>query len=141
MSKLLCSVTGHTADTVHHHNQGLDFASCHRCECDLIRAEGGDWTRVPKGFRVVWREFGRHDDAGSVAARMAAHAQPPRRRTPRNAIVEPPRDRRNAGKPMPGLLALMQGIALARDIDGEQQDTIPAPHLAESDSIIRLPAR
>ncbi len=75
---LLCTVVGHTAQATHHHNQGLDFAECHHCGCDLIRAEGGDWTPVPKGFRVVWREFGRAGDAASVAARMGRVIAPPR---------------------------------------------------------------
>ncbi|MEI9926758.1 MAG: hypothetical protein WDN44_02420 [Sphingomonas sp.] len=56
---MLCSLVGHTAGTTHHHNLGLDFCLCHHCGCDLIRAEAGNWTEVPKGFRVVWREFGR----------------------------------------------------------------------------------
>ena len=100
----LCTVAGHSADTVHHHNQGLDFCTCHHCGCDLIRAETGDWTEVPKGFRVVWREFGRAGDAASVAARMGRIAPPPRRRDPRNGRPKPRRDPR--GRPFRGASAL-----------------------------------
>jgi hypothetical protein len=72
----LCRLAGHSAGTVHHRNQGLDFAVCHHCGCDLIRAEESDWIEVPRGFRVVWREFGRSDDAASVAVRMQRIAPP-----------------------------------------------------------------
>jgi len=100
----MCSIVGHSAATTHHHNQGLDFASCHHCGCDLIRAESGDWTEVPKGFRVVWREFGRAGDAASVAARMGRVCPPPRRRDPRNGRPKPRRDPR--GHPLRGAGAL-----------------------------------
>jgi hypothetical protein len=94
----LCNMVGHTADSVHHHNQGLDFSSCHQCGCDLIREPEGDWTEVPRGFRVVWREFGRSGDAASVAARMRRNAPPPPRRAPRNAPAKRRRDPR--GRPV-----------------------------------------
>ena len=114
---LLCTVAGHNARTIHHHNQGLDFTLCHHCGCDLIRAEGGDWTEVPKGFRVVWREFGRADDAASVAARMGRVAPPPRRRDPRNGRPKPRRDRR--GKPLKGAASVFGTLAsLGRLIGG-----------------------
>ena len=100
----LCTVAGHSAGSTHHHNQGLDFCSCHHCGCDLIRADGGDWTEVPKGFRVVWREFGRAGDAASVAARMGRVCPPPRRRDPRNGRPKPRRDPR--GKPLRGAASL-----------------------------------
>lgn len=117
---LLCSVAGHSADTEHHQNQGLEFCSCHRCGCDLIRADdGGEWTEVPKGFRVVWREFGRAGDAASVAARMGRVAPPPRRRDPRNARPKPRRDPR--GKPLRGATTLFGSLAgLGKLIAGEE---------------------
>jgi len=105
---LLCSVTGHSAETTHHHNQGLDFCLCHHCGCDLVRAEDGDWTEVPKGFRVVWREFGRAGDAASVAARMGRMA-PPRRRDPRNARPKQRRDPR--GKPLKGAASMFSALS------------------------------
>lgn len=105
---LRCSMLGHVAGSTHHHNQGLDFAVCHHCGIDLLRAEDGDWTQVPKGFGIVWREFGREGDAASVAARMA-RMTPPRRRAPRTARPARRRDRRGAplsgGATMLGLLA------------------------------------
>ncbi|WP_448664168.1 hypothetical protein ACG3SL_05690 [Sphingomonas sp. CJ20] len=77
---ILCSVLGHVAMADRHCNQGLEFALCHHCGCDLIRSEGeADWAPVPAGFRVVWREFGRAGDAASVAQRMARMAEPARR--------------------------------------------------------------
>ena len=106
---LLCSMAGHTASATHHQNQGLQFTACHHCGCDLIRAQDGDWTEVPKGFRVVWREFGRAGDAASVAARMGGMLPPPRRRDPRNARPKPRRDRR--GKPLSGASAMFGALS------------------------------
>lgn len=106
----LCSIVGHTADSVHHHNQGLDFSTCHQCGCDLIRGES-DWTEVPPGFRVVWREFGRTGDAASVAARMQRNAPvaPPPRRQPRNLQPGPRRDPR--GRPLRGAANMLGTLA------------------------------
>ncbi|WP_188055140.1 MULTISPECIES: hypothetical protein [unclassified Sphingosinithalassobacter] len=104
----LCSIVGHTAESLHHHNQGLDFSSCHQCGCDLIRADG-DWTEVPRGFRVVWKEFGRASDAASVAARMRRPAPPPPRREPRNP---PPKSRRDPrGRPLMGAVHMLGTLA------------------------------
>lgn len=105
---LLCSVTGHSADTVHHHNQGLDFTTCHRCGCDLIRnGAASEWTQVPKGFRVVWREFGREGDAASVMTRMQRMTPPPRRDA-RNARPKPRRDPR--GTPLKGAVSVFGAL-------------------------------
>ncbi|QIG80354.1 hypothetical protein [Stakelama tenebrarum] len=104
----LCKLMGHTADSVHHHNQGLDFSSCHQCGCDLIRAHEGEWTEVPRGFRVVWREFGRSGDAASVAARMQRNAPVPPRRAPRNAPSKSRRDPR--GRPLAGAINMFGAL-------------------------------
>ena len=140
---LLCSVAGHFAQTTHHHNQGLDFCICHRCGCDLIRAErAGEWTEVPKGFRVVWREFGRAGDAASVAARMGGLLPPaPRRREPRNARPKPPRDRR--GKPVRGATAMFGTLAnLGKLIAGNDavQDNQGRPMETNGQYVICLPS-
>jgi hypothetical protein len=106
---LLCTVTGHSADTVHHHNQGLDFTTCHRCRCDLIRSDAtSEWTEVPKGFRVVWREFGRAGDAASVMSRMQRMTPPPRREQ-RGARPKPRRDPR--GKPLKGAATMFGALS------------------------------
>jgi hypothetical protein len=118
---LRCSVLGHAAGTTHHHNQGLDFATCHHCGCDLVRPSDGDWTEVPEGFRVVWREFGRAGDAASVASRMTRLAPPPRRREPRGARPAPRRDPR--GRPLSGSLGMVGALAnLGRLVNGETED-------------------
>ncbi len=138
---LLCSVVGHSARTTHHHNQGLDFAACHHCGCDLIRAEAdGEWTEVPKGFRVVWREFGRSGDASSVAARMGRMA-PPARREPRNARPQPKRDRR--GKPLMGAASMFGTLAsLGKLIAGNDriEDNQGRPMETSGQYVICLPA-
>jgi hypothetical protein len=136
----LCSVVGHSAGSTHHHNQGLDFASCHHCGCDLIRAEGCEWTAVPKGFRVVWREFGREGDAGAVAVRMGRIATPPRRREPRNALPEPRRDPR--GRPFRGAAALLGTLTgLGKLIAGEEpvEDNQGRAMDPNGQYVIRLP--
>lgn len=138
---LLCSVVGHVARTTHHHNQGLDFALCHHCGCDLIRPEDGDWTEVPKGFRVVWREFGRAGDAASVAARMQTLANPvPRRRDPRGGRPKPKRDRR--GKPLKGAASMFGTLAgLGKLITGNEpvEDNEGRPMEASGQYVICLP--
>ena len=35
-------------------NGMFEFGRCDRCACDMMRTEG-DWKRVPRGHRVVWR--------------------------------------------------------------------------------------
>ncbi len=118
---LRCSVIGHAAATTHHRNQGLDFASCHRCGCDLIRSDGGEWRQVPAGFRVVWREFGRAGDAASVADRMARLGAPARRRGPRNARPAPHRDPR--GRPLASAGVVFASMTrLGRLVDEVEED-------------------
>ena len=136
---LLCSVAGHVAQTTHHHNQGLDFCLCHRCGCDLIRPEAdGEWTEVPKGFRVVWREFGRAGDAASVAARMGRMSAPtPRRRDPRNARPKPRRDPR--GRPFKGAASMLGMLAGLRTlIEGDENKDVPGVE-ANGQYVICLP--
>ena len=139
---LICSVAGHVAESTYHHNQGVDFCACHRCGCDLIRAAGdSEWTEVPKGFRVVWREFGRAGDAASVAARMAGMAPPPRRREPRNARPKPPRDRRS--KPLKGAASMFGTLAnLGKLIAGNEgvKDNEGRPMETNGQYVICLPS-
>jgi hypothetical protein len=133
---ILCKLAGHSAGTTHHHNQGMEFAICHQCGCDLIRAETGDWTDVPKGFRIVWRECGRTGDAASVAARMQ-RMLPPRRRAPRNARPEPRRDPR--GRPLRGATAMFGLFAgLGKLIEGDDDKEAPAKE-ANGQYVICLP--
>lgn len=134
---MFCTIAGHTAGTIHHHNQGLDFAICHRCGCDMIRAEDSDWTEVPKGFRVVWREFGRAGDAASVAARMQRMAPPPRRRDPRGARPKPRRDPR--GKPLKGAASMVSALAGLRTLI-EGDDNADGPTMEKNGQyVICLP--
>ncbi|RYY26448.1 MAG: hypothetical protein EOP62_09945 [Sphingomonadales bacterium] len=134
---ILCTIAGHTAGTTHHQNQGLDFAICHRCSCDLIRSEDGDWTEVPKGFRVVWREFGREGDAASVAGRMQRMAPPPRRREPRGARPKPRRDPR--GRPLKAAGSMIGMLAGLRSlIEGDENADTPGIE-ANGQYVICLP--
>jgi hypothetical protein len=86
---LLCTVAGHVAATTHHHNQGLDFARCDHCGRDLIRTAHGDWSEVPRGMRVVWREPARFGESAAAAAHMDRIARPPRRPVPRPSPARP----------------------------------------------------
>ncbi|WP_156022163.1 hypothetical protein [Sphingomonas sp. UNC305MFCol5.2] len=117
---ILCSVMDHVPATRRHHNQGLEFSMCHRCGCDLIRSEeAGEWTLVPQGFRVVWREFGRSDDA-AVAQRMH-RVSPPRRRAPRNARPAPRRDPR--GRPLAGATSMVAMLTkLGKLVAGDESE-------------------
>ncbi|MBQ1499551.1 MAG: hypothetical protein IIZ38_14660 [Sphingomonas sp.] len=136
--RIRCSVMGHAAGTTHHHNQGLDFAVCHRCGRDLVRPAGGEWSEVPDGFQIVWREFGRASDAASVAERMTRITPPPRRRAPRNARPAPRRDPRgrrfSAGFGMVGALANLGKLVRAEaeddtsGIEPSGQHVIRLPH-------------
>lgn len=136
--RIRCNVMGHAAGTTHHHNQGLDFAVCHHCGRDLVRPAGGEWSEVPEGFQVVWREFGRASDAASVAERMARIVPPPRRRAPRNARPAPRRDPRgrrfSAGFGMVGALANLGKLVRAEaeddtsGIEPSGQHVIRLPH-------------
>ncbi|MET0310304.1 MAG: hypothetical protein ABW023_16480 [Sphingomonas sp.] len=124
---LLCSIAGHSAETTHRRNQGLDFSLCHHCGCDLIRTAHGDWTQVPKGMRVVWREPARFGDGPSVRDRFDAMGRPPRRREARNARPAPRRDPR--GRPLEGATAMFGILAnLGKFVSGDIPDDVqPAP--------------
>jgi len=116
---ILCSVMNHVPAAKRHQNQGLEFSLCHRCGCDLIRIdEAADWAPVPQGFRVVWREFGRPDDAADVAQRMRRLAPPPRREA-RNARPAPRRDPR--GRPLAGATSMVSMLTkLGKLVAGDE---------------------
>jgi len=130
---LACSVFGHTPGSVHHHNQGLDFTLCHHCGCDLVREEAADWHEVPKGFRVVWRELGRTDDARAVASQKEPWSAPTRRH-PRTG-----RTKRH-GRPITGAASLLGAFAsfgnLLRAAESCVREDVAPPSKAKP---IRLP--
>jgi hypothetical protein len=134
---ILCSVLGHTAEATHRHNEGLDFTTCHHCGCDLIRAEGKSWSPVPKGFRVVWRAFGRECDALDVVARMQRNLTPPRRRAPRNAPAPALRDRRT--RPLSGTASLFGALTNLRDLLSTAAEDVADVSDAPVQKAIRLP--
>lgn len=51
-----CRVGWHTPSTQEIWNDGHHFTRCDRCGEDLVRPPAGKWGRVPKGFRVVWKQ-------------------------------------------------------------------------------------
>lgn len=129
---LLCSALGHVPMTTRHHNQGMEFAICHRCACDLVRAEDeSDWATVPKGFRVVWRGVSRDAVAGAIAL-----PAPARRRDPRNARPAPRRDPR--GRPLAGAVTMIGMFASLGRLDGSEDQPEPAA-LPAPERAIRLP--
>ena len=68
---LLCRILDHRRALPVIHNHGLLFATCQRCGADLVREPRAPWRAVPRGFRVVWKEQGRHAIApgGNFATR------------------------------------------------------------------------
>lgn len=116
---ILCSVMDHVPSARRHRNQGLDFSLCHRCGCDLIRSEEAEWAPVPRGFRVVWREFGRADDSRDIA--RVHRLAPARRRAPRNARPAPRRDPR--GRPLAGATSMVAMLAkLGKLVAGDESE-------------------
>ena len=135
---LVCSVFGHHAGSVHHRNQGLDFAACHHCGCDLIREGEADWTPVPKGFRVVWRKLGQGADPLSVASRMA-HYVPPARRDRYSGRTADQRDGR--GRPLTGAASMIGLLAQLNQLVRDSGAALEPDRLPESSGrVIRLPA-
>ncbi|HKT14633.1 MAG TPA: hypothetical protein VJR87_04425 [Allosphingosinicella sp.] len=52
---ILCRLAQHKAVPSQIWNDGYYFSRCRSCGCEMI-GRGGIWQRVPRGFRVVWRE-------------------------------------------------------------------------------------
>lgn len=50
-----CRIGWHKAASTEVWNNGLYFARCSRCDCELIRPAVGRWKPVPRGFRIVWK--------------------------------------------------------------------------------------
>ncbi len=53
---LLCRMGFHAPVPRPVWNDGFFFGRCARCSCELIRGPQARWTRVPAGYRVVWKE-------------------------------------------------------------------------------------
>jgi hypothetical protein len=51
---ILCFIQGHSPSEERIWNRGYSFSKCRRCSCDMIRSDC-DWTVVPRGHRVVWK--------------------------------------------------------------------------------------
>lgn len=133
----MCALAGHAVRS-HHHQHGIDFALCRRCGREVIRAGEGAWKASPAGFHTVWREFGRAADAAWVVARMARGAPVPRRREPRYAPPESPRDRR--GRPIRGVASMFGSLAhLAGLIAGEEPIEDDGRTGAKREYVICLP--
>jgi hypothetical protein len=133
---LLCTMMGHTAAATHHRNDGVEFALCHHCACDLIRLDGGDWSEVPAGFKVVWRETSA-PAAMKVSDRLTRQA-PPRRRDPRSARPAPRRDPR--GRPFGGMGSIMGALTHLGDLVSRDEDVEAIAARKKKDSVIRLPS-
>jgi hypothetical protein len=133
---LLCSIAGHSAQTTHRRNQGLDFSICHHCGRDLIRTALGEWTQVPRGLRVVWREPASFGEVPSVRDRMNTMGRPPRRREPRSVRPAPRRDPR--GRPLEGVTAMFGILVnLGRLVGGDVPDDVQGR--SSRSTPIRLP--
>jgi len=53
--RLDCLIGNHKPLPPSARNQGFQFTCCRGCGRDMVRS-GQSWRRVPRGFRVVWRQ-------------------------------------------------------------------------------------
>lgn len=51
---IFCLLAGHKAVASNIWNDGYYFSRCRNCDCELI-GRWGEWRRVPRGYKVVWR--------------------------------------------------------------------------------------
>jgi len=51
---IACRLKGHDPSPDETCNGGRCFTRCRRCGADLV-SSGGEWHKVPKGYRVVWK--------------------------------------------------------------------------------------
>lgn len=74
---LLCRLGRHRPRGIPRWNDGLYFATCERCGCDLVRTAFQGW-QVPKGYRVVWsdRPPAGRPEVGLVTEESAPAAPP-----------------------------------------------------------------
>jgi hypothetical protein len=52
---MLCIWGYHRADPAAAWNGGIGFSRCLGCGAELVQRPGASWTRVPRGYAVVWR--------------------------------------------------------------------------------------
>jgi hypothetical protein len=71
---LSCAIGRHLVEDCGIRNGKYEFARCGRCSCDLMRSNG-NWKRVPKGFKVVWKPKGAGVSAGPAAGSAAIARQ------------------------------------------------------------------
>ncbi|HEX8625079.1 MAG TPA: hypothetical protein VF782_08365 [Allosphingosinicella sp.] len=74
---LLCRLGRHRPRGIPRWNDGLYFATCENCGCDLVRTAFQGW-QVPKGYRVVWsdRPPAGRPEVGLVPEESAPEAPP-----------------------------------------------------------------
>lgn len=52
---MLCRWGYHRADPAAVWNGGIGFSRCLHCSAELVQRPGTGWSRVPRGYAVVWR--------------------------------------------------------------------------------------
>ncbi|HEY0116929.1 MAG TPA: hypothetical protein VGB54_14540 [Allosphingosinicella sp.] len=76
---VMCGILGHAARDTGLWNDGYFFSRCKRCQCDLIRTDGG-WSPLPFGYRVTWRSgLHRHAVASDFKRNLPLMPEEPRR--------------------------------------------------------------
>lgn len=63
--RLDCLIGNHQPLPPRARNQGFQFSCCRDCGRDMVRS-GRSWRRVPRGFRVVWRQPARPASAAGA---------------------------------------------------------------------------
>ncbi|MEC3947381.1 hypothetical protein [Sphingobium sp. HWE2-09] len=64
---MLCILGHHRADPAAAWNDGIGFSRCLGCNASLVQRPGAGWTRVPRGYAVVWRPVADRPALGSQA--------------------------------------------------------------------------
>lgn len=85
--RMLCIWGYHRVDPAAAWNGGIGFSRCLGCGAELVQRPGAGWTRVPRGYAVVWRPA---TEQPALAARGKTGQSPLQVIDNRPPPVEPP---------------------------------------------------
>lgn len=79
IGRMLCIWGHHRADPADAWNGGIGFSRCLGCGAELVQRPGTGWTRVPRGYAVVWRPAAERHALAHDASRRSPIARWSRR--------------------------------------------------------------